>query len=103
MYFVFVALLILSFSWLIYLLYDCLRVAKEEASKRAYATWNREPLFHISSPKEGWDGPKPLRHHDYIDPNDFPVFWKNMLPLTVEIEAKAKECAVKQLYSDIYF
>ena len=35
MYFVFVALLILSFSWLIYLLYDCLRVAKEEASKRA--------------------------------------------------------------------
>ena len=31
----------------------------EEATKKALATWNREPLFHISSPIEGWDGPNP--------------------------------------------
>ncbi|SCA58560.1 UV DNA damage endonuclease [Chlamydiales bacterium SCGC AB-751-O23] len=82
----------------------CLKddLSEEEASKRAYATWNREPLFHISSPKEGWKGPKPSRHHDYIDIMDFPVFWKEMLPLTVEIEAKAKECAVKNLYNEVY-
>jgi threonine/homoserine/homoserine lactone efflux protein len=35
MYLVFIALTILSFSLLIYLLYDCYRAAKEEASKRA--------------------------------------------------------------------
>ena len=81
----------------------CLKdaLSEKEASEKAYATWNREPLFHISSPKEGWAGPNPLRHHDYIDPNDFPLFWKNMTPLTVEVEAKAKELAVKKLMEDI--
>jgi UV DNA damage endonuclease len=83
----------------------CLKdeLSEEEASKRAYSTWNREPLFHISSPKEGWEGPKPSRHHDYIDIEDFPFFWKKMLPLTVEVEAKAKECAVKKLFNSVYF
>jgi len=82
----------------------CLKddLTEEEASKKAYATWNREPLFHLSSPKEGWKGPKPSRHHDYIDIEDFPSFWKKMLPLTVEIEAKAKECAVKKLCKQVY-
>lgn len=82
----------------------CLKdgLSEEEASIKAYATWNREPLFHISSPKEGWEGPKPLRHHDYIDIEDFPSFWKDMLPLTVEVEAKAKECAVKKLCNEVY-
>ena len=75
---------------------------EEEASKRAYVTWDREPLFHISSPKEGWDGPKPSRHHDYIDIEDFPALWKEMLPLTVEVEAKAKERAVKRLCNEVY-
>jgi UV DNA damage endonuclease len=77
-------------------------LSEEEASKRAYASWNREPLFHISSPKEGWSGPKPSRHHDYINIEDFPVFWKKMLPLTVEVEAKAKECAVIRLKNEVY-
>jgi UV DNA damage endonuclease len=77
-------------------------LSEEEASKRAYETWDREPLFHISSPKEGWQGPKPSRHHDYIDIKDFPTFWKKMLPLTVEVEAKAKECAVKHLRNKVY-
>ena len=82
----------------------CLKdgLSEEEASRKAYATWNREPLFHISSPKEGWEGPKPSRHHDYIDIEDFPSFWKKMLPLTVEVEAKAKECAVKKLCNEVY-
>ena len=44
----------------------------EQATKKALATWNREPLFHISSPIEGWNGPKPERHHDFIDVKDFP-------------------------------
>lgn len=73
---------------------DSLSVA--EATAAARATWNREPLFHISSPLESWTGPKPERHHDYIDPNDFPAAWRGW-DLTVEVEAKAKELAVARL------
>jgi UV DNA damage endonuclease len=72
----------------------------EEATELAAATWNREPLFHISSPKEGWAGPGCHRHHDYIDIEDFPACWLGRR-LTVEIEAKAKELAVAQLQRDL--
>ncbi|MCX8090808.1 MAG: UV DNA damage repair endonuclease UvsE [Verrucomicrobiae bacterium] len=65
-------------------------------TERAVATWNREPLFHISSPLAGWRGPRPERHHDYIDPRDFPRAWLGRV-LTVEVEAKAKELAVLRL------
>ena len=69
----------------------------EAASAAAAKTWGeREPLFHISSPLEGWHGPRPSRHHDYIDPQDFPAGWLK-LRLTVEVEAKAKELAVRKL------
>ena len=68
----------------------------EQATVAARATWNREPLFHLSSPLEGWSGPKPERHHDYIDPKDFPAVWRG-LAITVEVEAKAKELAVDRL------
>lgn len=68
----------------------------EAATRRALETWTREPLFHLSSPLEGWRGPKPERHHDYIDPADFPAPWRD-LPVTVEVEAKAKELAVLRL------
>jgi UV DNA damage endonuclease len=69
----------------------------EEATEAAVETWRgREPLFHISSPIEGWSGPQPSRHHDYIDPQDFPVEWLGR-SLTVEVEAKAKELAVLRL------
>ena len=67
-----------------------------EATKRAVASWNREPLFHISSPVEGWSGPMPRRHHDFIDLRDFPECWRD-LDVTVEVEAKAKESAVLKL------
>ncbi|HQR08628.1 MAG TPA: UV DNA damage repair endonuclease UvsE [Gemmatales bacterium] len=69
---------------------------EEHATHKAMTTWDREPMFHISSPLEGWKGPKPLRHHDYIDPADFPSFWVP-LALTVEVEAKAKELAVLRM------
>jgi UV DNA damage endonuclease len=72
----------------------------ERATKMALKTWDREPLFHISSPKEGWKGPKPSRHHDYINKTDFPKCWLN-LDITVEVEAKAKELAVEQLLNFI--
>ena len=73
----------------------------EQATEAARVTWkNREPLFHLSSPLEGWDGPKPQRHHNYIDPKDFPAAWHGW-PLTVEVEAKAKELAVAKLQRDL--
>lgn len=73
---------------------------EEEATDRALETWNREPLFHVSSPREGWGGSKPNRHHDYIDIEDFPLFW-HTYDLTVEVEAKAKELAVRKLQDEI--
>jgi UV DNA damage endonuclease len=73
----------------------------EAATEAARQTWGRrEPLFHISSPLEGWSGPKPQRHHDYIDAGDFPKAWLGW-PLTVEVEAKAKELAVAKLIADL--
>jgi UV DNA damage endonuclease len=71
-----------------------------ETTERARQTWRGEPLFHISSPLAGWDGPKPERHHDYIDPRDFPPQWRGW-PLTVEVEAKAKELALARLIADL--
>ncbi len=73
----------------------------EAATEAACRTWaGREPLFHLSSPLEGWKGPKPERHHDYIDAGDFPAEWLGC-PLTVEVEAKAKELAVARLMHDL--
>lgn len=68
----------------------------EQATAAALETWDREPVFHVSSPIAGWEGAKPSRHHDYIDPADFPDCWRT-LDLTVEVEAKAKELAVLRL------
>jgi UV DNA damage endonuclease len=72
----------------------------EEATKKVLATWDREPMFHISSPIEGWDGPRPERHHDFIDLNDLPECWRK-LKITVEVEAKAKEVAVLTLKKEL--
>lgn len=57
-------------------------------------------MFHISSPIEGWKGPKPERHHDFIDVRDFPACWPGLY-LTVEVEAKAKEAAVLKLIDEL--
>ncbi|MFO7822162.1 MAG: UV DNA damage repair endonuclease UvsE [Lentisphaeria bacterium] len=76
----------------------CLRdgLSEEAATAAALQTWGREPMFHISSPIEGWDGVKPQRHHDLIDPADFPECWRD-LQATIEVEAKMKERAVLAL------
>jgi UV DNA damage endonuclease len=76
------------------------QLSVEQATEQAIATWNREPLFHISSPIDGWQGAKPERHHDYIDISDFPACWLKK-SLTVEVEAKAKEAAVEKLMAEL--
>lgn len=72
----------------------------EEITDQSIATWNREPMFHLSSPKEGWKGTKPERHHDFIDIKDFPLCWRTK-EITVEVEAKAKEVAVEKLLAEL--
>ncbi len=72
----------------------------EEATDRVVATWNREPLFHISSPLNGWGEKDSFKHRDFIDDNDFPECWRT-LDITVEVEAKAKEMAVLKLMKDL--
>jgi UV DNA damage endonuclease len=72
----------------------------EQATESALATWTREPLFHISSPLDGWEGPKPERHHDYINVEDLPPSWLDK-KVTVEVEAKAKELAVLKLKEEL--
>lgn len=73
--------------------------SSEETTAAARDTWRgREPLFHLSSPLHGWDQPQPQLHHDYIDPADVPPSWLE-LPITVDIEAKAKELAISRLQS----
>ncbi|MEQ9069410.1 MAG: UV DNA damage repair endonuclease UvsE, partial [Gimesia chilikensis] len=72
----------------------------EEATEQAIQTWDREPMFHISSPLEGWKGAKPHRHHDFINVRDFPDCWEDH-ELTVEVEAKAKEQAVLKLMQSL--
>jgi UV DNA damage endonuclease len=72
----------------------------EQATDMAFATWNREPLVHISSPLEGWQGPRPERHHDFVDVTDFPECWKQRT-ITVEVEARAKEVAVLKLAREL--
>lgn len=71
-----------------------------EATTQALATWQGEPLFHISSPKYGWKASNCRSHHDYIQISDFPEAWKD-LDITVEVEAKAKELAVLKLIKEL--
>ena len=70
----------------------------DEATDWALATWDdREPYFHISSPRAGWGAGDPRPHADYIDPRDIPERWRRLGPVTVDVEAKAKERAVLRL------
>lgn len=72
----------------------------EEATAAARRTWNREPLFHLSSPRDGWDAKDTKKHHDYINAGDVPSAWEGF-GVTVEVEAKAKELAVLKLQRDL--
>jgi UV DNA damage endonuclease len=68
----------------------------DAATERAAASWgSREPYFHVSSPRDGWErDPRP--HADYVTPDDVPASWRSM-QITVDVEAKAKERAVLAL------
>ena len=72
----------------------------ELATGLAVETWDREPLFHVSSSIHGRHEPDARKHHDYIDINDFPKIWLKG-DLTVEVEAKAKESAVLKLMDEL--
>jgi UV DNA damage endonuclease len=70
----------------------------DEATIRAAATWGeREPYFHVSSPRGGWNGGDCRPHADYVNPSDLPGAWGALPRLTVDVEAKAKERAVGAL------
>lgn len=81
----------------------------EDASLRAAATWAardatlaptaREPYFHVSSPRDGWDARNPRPHADYIALADLPPLWRDMR-VTVDVEAKAKERAVLAIMAE---
>ena len=75
-------------------------LAVAEATSRSAATWGgREPYFHISSPREGWNAGDPRPHADFVDPADLPREWLAM-DVTVDVEAKAKERAVVRLMAE---
>ena len=81
-----------------------------DATRAALETWDREPLFHLSSPRDGWACKSPSSHADYIEPLDFPECWREPSliaeasgfgTVTVEVEAKAKELAVLELMKSL--
>jgi UV DNA damage endonuclease len=74
--------------------------SEESATQKALSTWNREPLFHISSPAVPWGTGNVKNHADYIDVRDIPPCWFD-LEITVEVEAKAKELAVLQVIDTV--
>jgi UV DNA damage endonuclease len=79
---------------------DALTVA--EATDACLQSWQRlgrEPYFHISSPKHGWNG-KSGPHADFIDIADFPAEWHG-LDATIDVEAKAKELALLKLKKEL--
>ena len=71
-----------------------------EATAGALATWQREPLFHLSSPLEAVQSGVDRRHHDFVALEDVPTVWKG-LAITVDVEAKAKELAVLRLKREL--
>jgi UV DNA damage endonuclease len=75
----------------------------EQATGLAGETWRRlgrEQYCHLSSPKAGWTGTDSKAHADFIDPMDLPACWFER-PMTVDIEAKAKELAILRLIKEI--
>ena len=73
--------------------------AATDACLRSWRRLGREPYFHISSPKHGWNG-KPGPHADFIDIADFPAEWHG-LDATIDVEAKAKELALLKLKKEL--
>jgi len=76
----------------------------QEATNASIQSWKAarrgEAYFHLSSPKNGWQGSDPKPHAEMIDMKDFPVEWIG-LDATIDIEAKAKELAVKEVMNHL--
>jgi UV DNA damage endonuclease len=78
---------------------DLTVAAATEACLQSWRRLGREPYFHISSPKHGWNS-NPGPHADFIDIADFPAEWQG-LDATIDVEAKAKELAVLKLKDEL--
>jgi UV DNA damage endonuclease len=81
------------------------RLTVEEATDASIQIWKEarssEAYFHLSSPKNGWQGNDPKPHAEMIDMSDFPEEWAG-LDVTIDIEAKAKELAVIKVMNNLY-
>lgn len=76
----------------------------EEYFEWAKETWKDYDYqrMHISTPRDGYTTASKSRpHHDYIDINDLPLWMIGKENLHVDIEAKAKEVAIKKLRNEI--
>ena len=75
----------------------------EEATAWATASWgDREPYFHISSPRNGWASGDPRPHADFVQHADIPRCWLDLGDaITIDVEAKAKERAILDLRSQV--
>ncbi len=73
------------------------------ASALAAQTWEHRgclPHLHLSSPVLAWTATGNHRPHaDYIDSRDIPECWANC-DLVVDVEAKAKELAIRKLLQE---
>jgi UV DNA damage endonuclease len=80
------------------------RLTVAEATAASIQTWREarssEAYFHLSSPKNGWQGNDPKPHAEMIDMSDFPEEWAG-LDVTIDIEAKAKELAVINVMNNL--
>ncbi|KOR29082.1 hypothetical protein TI05_15730 [Achromatium sp. WMS3] len=77
---------------------------EEEYFQWAKETWDGYDYMrmHISTPKAGYTTISKSRpHHDFIDLNDLPRWLLNKDFLHVDIEAKAKETAIRQLKASV--
>lgn len=82
----------------------CLKdgLLEEDVTKMAIETWEKEPLFHLSSPLLGWKAKDIRKHSGYINIKDFPKCWYHLKEnVTIEIEAKEKEVAILKLIKQL--
>ncbi|MCT4552920.1 MAG: UV DNA damage repair endonuclease UvsE [Alphaproteobacteria bacterium] len=76
---------------------------EKEYFKWAKETWKNYDYqrIHISTPRDGYTTQSKSRpHHDFINKNEFPDWILKIKNLHVDIEAKAKEIAIKKLQKD---
>lgn len=77
---------------------------EEEYFEWAKETWKNHDYMrmHISTPKNGYTSiAKSRPHHDFININDLPTWLVTKDFLHLDIEAKAKEVAIKQLQDSL--